>query len=159
MICIWCASLCSKVQLRKTIKRIIHSTCLAYLACNEHERFQAFVYTAFVAFWLEPRCVWQNKRPDNRKRSGKYLWSSWDKNVQWIQESDEQKKKIEWMTEWLKWFMPESHPTRSLKLTIWTINCYFPDDEKYFFSCGSRIPGYLALTYSLTVCDEAEIQL
>ena len=132
MICIWCASLCSKVQLQKTIKRIIHSTCLAYLACNEHERFQAFVWTAFVAFWSEPRCVWQKKRPDNRKKSGKYSWSSWDKNVQWIKESDEQKKKIEWMTEWLKWFMPEPHPTSSLKLTIWIINCYFPDDEKYF---------------------------
>ena len=37
------ASLCSKVKLRKTNKRIIHATCLAYLACKEHERFQAFV--------------------------------------------------------------------------------------------------------------------
>ena len=25
-----------------------------------------------------------------------------------------------------------THPTSSLKLTIWIINCYFPDDEKYF---------------------------
>ena len=69
---------------------------------------------------------------DNRKKSGKYLWSSWDKNVQWIQESVEQKKKSNGWLNGLNGSCGNPTIAWSLKLTIWTINCYFPDDEKYF---------------------------
>ena len=59
-------------------------------------RFQTFVQTVFIVFWLELQCNWQNKILDYRKKenSSNYLGSKCDKSVQQIKESVKQKGKL-----------------------------------------------------------------
>lgn len=66
------------------------------LNCLWHGRFQTFVQTVFIVFWLELQCNWQNKILDYRKKenSSIYLGSKCDKSVQQIKESVKQKGKL-----------------------------------------------------------------